>query len=1228
MRSYNLEDQNDYFPPPARFMPIILFVIIISLVGCKGLDNSIDPIIPDSSFIFESNAERTMPDTIQKQCSKSGKNVRMYITGPAEYLTSELNPPLITENSPVFSASVSLDDETEINSTHFIAQIDGEEVRCFYDSLGGIVTFTPAYPLKEGEHKAQLLLVNDKLPLRTLSWYFKICSTPPMISFLMWSKNGEYLVVWFDRRVEPSIVMDESNWIIDEKTNNLRSEIEYNLDNMIIFLPIKNSTFERISQRVPVKILFRDKNGTTDYYTNRLGSSREAETYDPCYEGDPPTVVFFPDHHVKETEDYVFGYETTRSDCMIVEFKDWSFTPIKNDNPELNYDQDVDNSTSGPYPSPEPLEYLAFININQDDKTSVAAPRSFTHDFTLEFWADRSEADRYDPGNPNPSEYETMIAAKNYSFHSGFDTSPPEFLLEPEILYGDQTSQKVQTIVGNLPWCDDLSGTGDKCCSLNQSTLELMYFEWESRKCDLFLVTHVIDPAPQGRNNSFFQQTFCLDIKYDDDHIEYWCDNYDMATDITIDYKPWANVATGSDVEHEDDPWPDQGWPSTLLVEDQGSKYIIEDISGSESFVKVWDLSSILSSPEGQHITSIRVRVTDASSDPYPGYHGNWRRSGNVMEQLCNQLGESERSGSEVFWQYPCDHTLQVEFVGVNSHDHSDTKNQYKIVDFEADCDARQTNYIHYMTSIPDKPWGSKVKLAARLVLDGGEKKDPNCENPDQIKIRVLNSEETPGPYDFADVTLTRYDKYYSIHHTSPYKGDKTIFLTDLYYLFGLTSNRGDPVPENLRYCQCEFYVGELFVSDDITVSDPRVSEQIYVSNSDHKLLPSQQKDFAITMHQTNCTPEIYNCLNFGTSRGIGCYETDINKNQWYSFDDFIKSGGFEIIKVFKAYQDDPKNPNPQEPDQNNLWFNITKSHGSRLSAVPIQSEADVLIAISHGSSKIPQLGPYFSFPTHSDMWLDRECDKCSDFTYEGEWEGRCNVFTFNHDCNYGYSCAQSQVPPCSDCYNRDDFIESYGTNPAPAKFWKQQGRDKFDTKWLVALSCYTLSNMNNQGLVLQNRVKIADLLSAGYFDSICGFKSTISDAPLDIPIYGKDSFYQALLTKYNYKMSILSQTNPCPDESYLWQPEDSYTPDPSTAAFLETCALLSRSPDLRTVETNVHKACSLAKIGENVYSWHIKLLDEYDYRFQVGPNNYITLHCDGGWRIVRRSLNVNEANI
>jgi hypothetical protein len=253
----------------------------------------------------------------------------------------------------------------------------------------------------------------------------------------------------------------------------------------------------------------------------------------------------------------------------------------------------------------------------------------------------------------------------------------------PEVLYGDEVADKVEL------WMKDISMYGEPiyddqyCFSIERGDPHDLYptgfsgLMKDSREnyCRLYIVTEASDPIDDDRMGIMMPQCMVYDIRRSDGTCEYGTiDLGSMLTGIiSIDHRPFASgLVSGSDKEIVGD-WPDPNYR-------QSPEGMWHDWCPSETTIFWWDLTEILMRPinqlPGKDITDIRIRITDLTPDMrgtdippgmLSGYTGNWRRSDNVMEQLCSRSASSTRHAM----QYGCRFDLYVE-PGIPGDDPND----------------------------------------------------------------------------------------------------------------------------------------------------------------------------------------------------------------------------------------------------------------------------------------------------------------------------------------------------------------------------------------------------------------------------------------------------------------------------------------------------------------------------------------------------------------------------
>jgi len=1194
---------------------IEMVVLILILPGCKGR-SPVLPILPPES----NPTSGQLPPTNDNHRSISGSrsNARLIMTGPKEYLSSELDPPLITQSQPTFSAIVE-NLTIKPNPDDFVARIDMKDVPCDIDPLTNEVRFTPMFPLESGNHFAILRFWNPEGTSAMLWWSFRIETSPPGITGVMWSTKNDYAAVFFDREVEPSRAIDPNRWMVNAGKDIFRDSIKRHLGGVTVFLPLTPDIFEIYQTDLPMTITYIDVNGPADYVIRRGGSMREGQAI-TCSEGNEEycrsiTADIFS-HNSIQTEEHAVGYYLEPDEetlCPLrIEFTNWSMAPTLNDNPKSpgSYYQQQDNSTIGEF---EPVgDYYEVLPLNQTrwSRTYLTFLRRYKHTLTVTL---RADCDR-------DSVFETVLGQQSFILQQGevgVDSNPPQFLFPPTVLYGDEAATIIRQLVGNAP----MSGEGCLTCNeyyfaIYRDEFERQMNEMAANTCDLYIVTQATDDF--GLSNPWH---FCLDKLMSDASVDYGTTSQgEGGTNVLVcDYAPFASLVDCSGCASMNcyNCELDCAWGDPRHRPCGGPPYIggilKQDWCPEEGTITWWRLEDELGAPPGEEVVGMKVRVADNAAapeaDPEPGITGNWRRSDDVINQLCGPFGSIERGGGSARELQPCRGKLRVEFVDKNPSDHSNNPEQYyKLVEFENECDeGRYTNFIYGMKAQQGGRWGAIVHIAAKLDLS--EHPDP-CEIPESIKVKILNCEETHGSHeDSVDVVLTRYDLA-----SYPY-----ISLDELAYLFGIRSKRTyEPEEPREPVCELCFYIGKVFITDSEDTNED--TGTLYMSNSDNLLPSDQQKDYAFSIVKGFCD-EFKNIVEgffYGTGRGIGwdkLERDEVNgKDKWYGFEGFIQSGGFEIIMPKEAYH---------LKDETKFSIELDTTTYGRKSSVPIQSQSDVIILIGHsflhGNDEndrwtAPLLHDFY-FPLHSNWWGSTEnCDHKS-------YTNRTDYFVFNQACNYGYGNDETDPENCnSRCYYRNDFVEPY-SGQTEATFWKKERGSGSDTKWLLVLSCATLHNRIGKTTpvlgpnTINGRMKLRNLIDAGYFDSVCGFRDQTNII-----------LFEALLPWYNARMSQLpNMCNPCCVDTELYESPEFYPPDPSIAAFMESCAQLAQNSYYRVwhdeehdkdIYNNANKACAIAKVNGHFYSWHIKRVIEYE--FDKSINKIVEIEK---WKITRLEL-------
>jgi len=1079
------------------------------------------------------------------------------MTGPKEYLSSELDPPLITQSQPIFSAIVE-NLTTKPNPDDFIARIDMKDIPCIFGEASNEVRFTPLLPLESGNHFATLYFWNPEGTSSMLWWSFRIETSPPEIIGVMWSTKNDDAAVFFDREVEPSMAIDPNRWMVNASKDVFRASIEKHLGGSIVFLPLAPNIFEMYQTDLPMTITYIDVNGPADYVIRRGGSMREAQAI-TCSPGNEQycrsiTADIFS-HNSIQTEEHAVGYYLEPDEetyCPLrIEFTNWSMAPTLNDNPKSpgSYYQQQDNSTIGDF---EPVgDYYEVLPLNQNrwSRTYMADfLRRYAHTLTVTLRADCD----------NNGVFETVLGQQGFTLEQGevgVDSHPPQFLFPPTVLYGDEAATTIRQLVGNAP----MSGEGCLTCNeyyfaIYRDEFERQMSELAANPCDLYIVTQATDDY--GRINPAH---FCLDKLMSDNSIDYGTTSEGEAglNALVCDYAPFASLVDCSGCATMDcyNCELDCAWLDPRHRPCGGPPYIggilKQDWGSDEGAIIWWRLEDELAAPPDTEVVGMKVRVADSAYAPGPpGILGNWRHSEDVMEQLCDPFaergGSAERKGAAV----GCGLGVRAEFLGINEHEtdpESPGEGEPKFVHFENWCDESNTTYIFRR----DEFGNAVVYLAAQIIPIGNF--DWSTLDDVTLKIKVKTSEDSDHRppawvHDFTWVPMFRYNE-------APPELRAFVSYERLQHLFGLDPEKDD--------CDC-LYIGKLIVCDNC--SSPQEG-LLYVSSSDNLLSFTNKKDYAYTAARLEEDDLPFNVsqsiCNYGIRRGVGWDTPNKAQDQWFGYDDYIQSGGFEIIDTVSARF---------------VGSNINQEIGfanEEIESVPVQSEADVIIFDAHTKyadinnddyAELPtsQVGS-FKYPEHSEVNPVPLC--------EGKHIGRGDRFVYDYLGQCGY-----EKP---ECCKRSDFLMPYTIYLND--FWRNKNvappREK-DMKWIVLLSCGMMNNCYNDpeyGLV---RERLGSLLDT-FYKSATGFKEVIERRTCR-------QIFQPYSDNLRILVNIYGEypSEPCYINEAFWRSTADMTYDPSVAAFMEAACRLSS--DYVFQGDWGSSACGIANENTISYSWHI----------------------------------------
>jgi hypothetical protein len=1150
---------------------VSLIALLTMIAGCKSRDNAILPVVPDQPVIPERIIN---PNDYNSRIGKRDDTlgIRFEITGPAQYLLSELDPPQITETRPVFSARL-INIPSEPSSSDFDAFIDYKRVFFNFNPLSNEINFTPTDAFKDGKHTASLIYKHQNGSDCACFWSFEVVTRPPEITVVLRTQVDDHLVVMFDRPVEPSQFKDTARWIVNGRRGILKSNIQHEVGSMIIFLPLNNLEFSLFESQVgPLTLSFASDQGNSDYVIRRVGEERRVQD-NPCWgHCDDIEIHFDEEHHSLETEDYGFSYRVHQPIpgwCLQVLWAGWEITPVKNDNPRLNYDQDQDNSTVdatliGLPGMSHPLVMLPWTGTDEDGHT-IKAPRQYFHSFSIEYWGDCNDGER-----PDGSDFETKLAEKSYSFGSGTDINNPVFINEPTVLYGDEAADLITTWMQNIPMLGEAVSGDVYCYSMSRQYMNDFFLQdLRDNECDLYIVARIADPL--GAGYGFINQNHVsLDKKFTDPSTgqityEFGPLHGDQYFGISMDHHPWGGRFSGSTEDLELDPnWPDEDEPG--MVQEGG---YLQDWTPEEDFIYFVNLTDILMAGSGGNITGVRVRVTDFAGGPGSPHPGNWIRSDNVMEQLCSFTERQGQSRTAMFFGCSPETTrLQVKFIDDNPYDDDEvnevTYSHLKEVKYAVDTNDDITSFIY----LRDEQGFARVHFYVYV--------------PDDIKLNpqfeaisvTFTSSESKIPAGFKkSVSIPAYE----------ISDLETAKIYRLKHLFGL---------DGIETKMCHFFAGTVMISDHYA------SEFInYVSSSDHQIPSlSDKADYAISIAEGTgkdsmgndtwelVTPEdAAKKFRFGTFRGLGFNEPDPleGPKKWYSYDEFLTSGGIEILKG--------------ESIAGNYGF-------VEVPKIAVQSQADVMLIFGHG---LTDAIDYLSL--------------AGTFTYPG-YAGQMDNYSYWEE-NAKYHFAKFVLKPGDTyCIPGKTICNDYGYQGISgwwSDFWLNDPRTtgEPDTKWLTIVGCTALAENSTYQPAL-NWKKVIDL---GYLYSVCGFNAMVdAEEGIFSSLYPGNYVKNGSFTdKYGWYMRTLlakydtfQPSGPCYKEIKFWADPNEISTDLSVSAYMEAACELAGEIKLGGgIVTNdfqdfyLHKAVGIDKDNNGLYYYYYLKKVEKPYTVGMWPN-------------------------
>lgn len=1037
--------------------------------------------MPDGNY--ENDHAHEHPDSSNhRTISESPSHASMTITGPEEYLTSELSVKLLTSARPVFTAKLS-DIDGVITSDNFNARIDRDQISCTYNFGDGSVSFQPNVDLADGMHQAQLILVNPGSSQRMLHWSFMVRTALPTINMVMWNQESKWALVVFNESIEPSVMKDQSRWSFNRESNILRGPIGSAGDNMAL-LPLTNQAIGRYQQREALTIGFNEKNGIVDYVVSRGGGvERDVQTDCNCSR---ISFTWIPgaEHKFLEAaeEHYAFAYTFDNPNyCPVeMEWSAWTRTPVGHDSYENEFATNEDHlcegiPETGTSQDPYPDEFNMLID-NEGPQT-VAFDRKYRHNLTVSVWADCTDGDR--PGTLPADPHETFVTTKTFilgpassSIPEGFDCTNPVFDQIPLVLYGDEAAQKITDLMSGVSFYDD-GPSGTWYCGWTQAQFESAMNDLRADTCGLYIVAKASDPIYGNRYGNMDIQHMVLDYKHEPEGgsplYEYTDIIEEMVMGISLDHYPWAEEPyTSSDREIVLN-WPDPNYPTGGMFYCDGS--------GAESSIQIFPLTDILLDEDYLDVTDIRVRIVD--NNPMRGIEGNWIRSDNVMNQLfVFDQREGERVASE---NRSCAVTgkLKIKIIADNPYDDDTSENAptndpyayLKEALFSGATTDDQTAFIFGRNT-----QGCAV-LPIYVYVSKDYKLDPRDPNATKIWLEV-NSHEFKNILGYSEKTTVEVQLF-----------DPNNDLRDrLCTLFGLSP----PDCSN-----CRFFKGDLTVSDDIT---SRLNV-LYVSSSDHEThnmdTGAKRMDHAISIGwgqeidpssppdmiwRQVTSEESAKRFKFGHYRGLGDdTPSSGDDKKWYSYDEFITNGGFEVVEVYDVVGNYPiEGAKPK---------------------VAVQSEADVMLLFAHGgdASGAPvSSASRFSYPSYT--------DQIDDYDFWAD--------------NAGFHFAKFVG---GECLPDNTLCNDYGGSGGWNNFWQAKTRSQGypELRWLAIVGCNALAKgdpAENWKLVIED----INNNDKSYLSSVCGFSNIITKGAGSLPMSGDFVTNGKFTQKYGKNMESL----------------------------------------------------------------------------------------------------------
>lgn len=868
------------------FMAILLLVTFCCLgQGCKAGTSLIEPVLPGNQDNLENGSNPNDNPTSDYGNCGIARILSFKVTEPEEYLNSNLFPKAISSDKPEFTVQINGLNQP-LSQYELQASIDGEYASASPNLQTYEVAIRSVKALCDGKHTVELKLISNGSLIGRGRIDFAVYTKPPVIQAVLWMDTEPSIVVLFDRKVEPNIVTNPSNWMINNESIFPRTDKIQILGNSMAKIRIDEMRYGAANSPKKFQISFADKNGTADFTIKPDPSDREVCSICLNCDTNPPSMTYNQSdqtyHDQIETERPAFAFELHRPQCIVAAMEWWTLVPINNlkpftDDSGVNntlYELSSDPLTAGPGIN---LSGTFFI-CDKEGINTISLDENYIHVFSLRFTAFCDEPETMYLGNIGLS-----FGGTN------FDSVNPEFVHAPQILYGSEIPGVVNGWLSGIPRRDETPARNKRISTMTESELQgfLNGYTDLDNQCALFIVAETKDTNSGGRNGFTDHNYWFLDKKLKDGNIVF--DKYikgDMYIGISLDYYPWGSPLEGENPNPADDKYELAQWADpTYPVQAAYAPGIIgENWSSSEGEVLIIVVPDLENGGGDNEIVGMKLRIEDTAHDPtLQTYRGNWIRSNDLMPQFDDPV-------------------IKARFINDNPYDET---TDWKIVKYDGNISdyTKETTFIYNRAE--DGVADGRVKLDYYVLVD---KEFPNDHIKPVKNIDVMfSSTETKFPPGCEQtVTLQAQGSLGSI----PRGIDR---LNELF------------VPVMSTDC-LKYYHIELTVSDsDFTTEANKI---LFVSSNDMLLQGDDILDYSTSYATAFEQRRALEDFSFGTKRGTGTSNPFPYIKEWYSYDEFITNGGIEIVYAsINHFFDD-------------LEYQF----------VPVQSESDLMVIDSHGS--------------------------------------------------------------------------------------------------------------------------------------------------------------------------------------------------------------------------------------------------------------------------------------